>query len=508
MPPLRAAEPRALPRRRAHLEWRRAAHRGVRSLPLRRRPAVLKRLVRILLAVVLGLAVSELALRAAGSALLSAGGQRAADGGSAERFLCLGDSNTYGLYLEGPDSYPAKLDALIRAHAGATATVINLGVPGQGVHHVREGLPAHLERYAPKAVLVLAGVNNTWSSSGGRTTAFGRWVSDMRLVKLARLVTERFTGRGGADAGAGAAASAAAPSPNAAPASSAAAKPAIGAQDQMDLAEFMARGEETADGIVHRVRTRSGEEVVYLQEQRALEGQQYLDAISGGLDAIVDLCEGAGARAVLLTYPMDTPVTARINTAVRAVAARRGAVLVDLEREFRPYLAAGLTEALLFPDLHPRANATEIMARVCLRELLRAGLVQGEAQALPSVQEIQSGYRPPQRALSWQNGKLGIEGSHGESGAVFLSTAAGELAFHGMKTQLGASALLLASRERKDLGFTIGPSGRAEVAIPAEWLKSCSERGLELRAVALYSPQNLHGQWDNVSNTLVIEPLR
>jgi hypothetical protein len=469
---------------------------------------VLKRIVRILLAVVIGLALSELALRAAGSALLAAGGQRATDGGGADRFLCLGDSNTYGLYLEGQDSYPAKLDALIRAHAGASATVINLGVPGQGVHHVREGLPAQLERYAPKGVLVLAGVNNTWSSSTGRTTAFGRWVSDMRLVKLARLLSERFTGRGETDAGSHAAAGAAAPSASVAPGSDATAKPEIGAQDRMDLAEFMARGEATADGIVHRVRTRAGEEVVYLQEQRALEGQIYFDAIAGGLDAIVDLCEGAGARAVLLTYPMDTPVTARINAAVRAVAERRGALLVDLESEFRPYLGAGLGEALLFPDLHPRATGTEIMSRVCLRELLRAELLHGEAQPLPTIEEIRLAYRPPQRVLRWQDGTLEVLGSHGESGTVFLSSAAGELEFQGLATQLGASPLLLASRERKELSFTLDSSGRAEVAIPDEWLNTCRERGLELRAVALYAPQNLFGKWEKVSNTLVIDLAR
>src|SRR6187455_386402 len=77
--------------------------------------------------------------------------------------LCVGDSNTYGLYV--PQwSYPAQLLARLRPRFRGPVAVVNRGVPGQSAAQVAETLPADLRAVHPDLVLVLAGLNDAWNS--------------------------------------------------------------------------------------------------------------------------------------------------------------------------------------------------------------------------------------------------------------------------------------------------------------------------------------------------------
>jgi lysophospholipase L1-like esterase len=76
------------------------------------------------------------------------------------RILCLGDSNTYGLYLPRESSWPSQLQEFLDKEAPHRYQVINLGFPGAPTVRIAENLPAFLERFRPDLVIVLAGVND------------------------------------------------------------------------------------------------------------------------------------------------------------------------------------------------------------------------------------------------------------------------------------------------------------------------------------------------------------
>ncbi|HQQ62808.1 MAG TPA: GDSL-type esterase/lipase family protein [Pseudomonadales bacterium] len=105
------------------------------------------------------------------------------------RLLALGDSNTYGLYLEAPDAWPAQLEAQWnRAHPDQSIEVLNLGYPGTNSFRVRDNLPALLDKLAPDLVFIMVGFNDFWTPAENlstTTTPFSqRLKNHSRLYKL------------------------------------------------------------------------------------------------------------------------------------------------------------------------------------------------------------------------------------------------------------------------------------------------------------------------------------
>lgn len=83
--------------------------------------------------ILLGLVVLELGLQA-GAWVVAATGRRLPVSWltSHTRILCLGDSNTYGLWLERDEAYPQQLEAIWNADpAAAPVEVLNLGFPAR-----------------------------------------------------------------------------------------------------------------------------------------------------------------------------------------------------------------------------------------------------------------------------------------------------------------------------------------------------------------------------------------
>lgn len=80
------------------------------------------------------------------------------------RVLALGDSNTYGLYLEAEASWPMLLEKSWNArHVGNPVEVLNLGYPGTNSFRVRDNLPSLLATLEPDVVLVMVGFNDFWT---------------------------------------------------------------------------------------------------------------------------------------------------------------------------------------------------------------------------------------------------------------------------------------------------------------------------------------------------------
>jgi acyl-CoA thioesterase-1 len=74
------------------------------------------------------------------------------------RIVALGDSNTYGMNMSREQSYPAQLQALLRAR-GRNVEVVNQGQPGEtsagGLARVDSAVPA-----GTRVAIVLYGVND------------------------------------------------------------------------------------------------------------------------------------------------------------------------------------------------------------------------------------------------------------------------------------------------------------------------------------------------------------
>ena len=104
----------------------------------------MRRLLLIPFGLLLGLVVLELGLQAA--AFLVVGADRRLPDSwltGNRRVVCLGDSNTYGIYLRTrAEAYPQQLETLWNARAGAPRIeVLNLGYPGTNTSRLRRDFP-------------------------------------------------------------------------------------------------------------------------------------------------------------------------------------------------------------------------------------------------------------------------------------------------------------------------------------------------------------------------------
>jgi hypothetical protein len=82
------------------------------------------------------------------------------------RVLALGDSNTFGIYLDEEESYPSQLEALWNArHPENPIEVLNLGYPGTNSYRVADTLGDVINTFKPDVVLLTVGVNDKFTAS-------------------------------------------------------------------------------------------------------------------------------------------------------------------------------------------------------------------------------------------------------------------------------------------------------------------------------------------------------
>jgi lysophospholipase L1-like esterase len=283
-----------------------------------------RRLPRVLLAVLIGFALVEGALRSWGFVYLAASRRRADVAGERAGALiaCLGDSNVFGIFTEAAESYPAELERLLAARGEPGARVLNLGVPGTSTLHVVRDLPRVIDEWRPDAVLVTAGVNNAWTWVGDATTGADGppWYAELRLLKLVAALGRTL---GGGDAGSGAAGGA-------------------------------------------------------LSKGSPLDEAERVQSIRRDLERAQRIADERGTPLILVGYAADERGYAEANRTLRAHAQERGAALADPVPAVRELQALHGKEALFFPDLHPRAPGYAAVARAAYNELVALGLVRGE----------------------------------------------------------------------------------------------------------------------------------
>ncbi|TAJ02877.1 MAG: hypothetical protein EPO68_17780 [Planctomycetota bacterium] len=394
---------------------------------------ILRKLSRVLGALLVGLLLLEgsLWLLAWGRAAF-AGRASATPTAGAQTWLAVGDSHTYGWNVEASAAWPAVLERLLRAH-GAEVGIANEAVPGQNTATILSVLPAHLAKYRPRVLLVLAGLNNPFSRPE-HEGALARALHATRTYKLARAALQRFER--------------AEPPPAHAEAFQTHVRP----DGSTDVVAVSRTGEVRAfhvgDGTL-----------------AAGEGELGRDWIARDLERICELARAAGAVPVLLTYAREEgEFVPGVNFAIRTAASKGGAALVDLARVLEVGLERRAADDYFFKDLHPRAIGYEVVARAIHDALVDARIVDapqlGDPWATAAALEV---------GLRWTSAtELELSGDAGLEYTVLLARARGDQpGFGEHRIPLAADDLFDASKKSTALSGAFDAQGKARLALPA-----------------------------------------
>ena len=231
---------------------------------------------------------------------------------NAGRVVCLGDSNTYGLYVGSEEAYPSLLQKLLNdGSERAGVEVVNLGYPGNNSSAVRNRLDHALEVHRPDIVTIMIGANDLWTvpepvpGEPAGTSYFRLW----KVSRVYRLVS---------------------------------------------LLWQALRGPSSAD------RTVPDAPYVAVAREGGSLGWSY--ALQRNLEDMAVRIRRAGTLPILLTYPSDRAAYGDANRVIRSTAASAGIRLIDLTATFRNRCPGG-TCPELFPDQHPTAAGHALVAR-------------------------------------------------------------------------------------------------------------------------------------------------
>jgi lysophospholipase L1-like esterase len=261
------------------------------------------------------------------------------------RVLCLGDSNTYGIYLKPEESWPAQLEKhWNETVASPKARVFNLGYPGTNSSMVVSQIAKMLETFRPDFTIVMAGTNDFWTKpvdvapESDPRNALVRFVErHSRLYKLAYMLAH--------------------------------------AGDAEEL--VVPRTSGGGDGWVLHKEATFGDQTFELGFAREPEpkGMVVVGALRKNLDEIVRRSRDGGTQLVFLTYPgqESTGSYASASRMIQKVARRTETPLVNLRSTFAERCPDLECRQLLFHDQHPNARGYAIVAEEVaerLRELL------------------------------------------------------------------------------------------------------------------------------------------
>jgi lysophospholipase L1-like esterase len=285
---------------------------------------------------VAALVLLELALQIGAAVVSATHGSRAATRDPGRfRIVCLGDSNTFGLYLLPEESYPAQLQKqLATLRPDREIEVLNLGAPGLNSSRLLRDVDSLLASLSPDLVIVMLGVNDFWTdpdaeSAAPPATLRERLLRHSRVLRLARLLRAR--GRSDVEV-------------------------AVPLGTGMDRADQWVRvGDRAFDFGFERMRV----------DLDAAEAR-----ITTNLLALRDQIVAAGAQPLFLTYPGRYEYYGRANRAIRE-AARQGLPLLDLTPAFRERCPLTKCPALLFDDQHPTAEGYRLVVRQIMAWLHR-----------------------------------------------------------------------------------------------------------------------------------------
>jgi lysophospholipase L1-like esterase len=239
--------------------------------------------------------------------------------------LCLGDSNTYGLYVGREHAYPAELSAALQALGRPAVEVTNLAYPGTTSSALRNRLASALATYRPQLVTVMVGANDGWTvaepipGEPGSTELYGLWRRS-RVFRLLFMARQAFVPL--------------APPPSADP------PPLVPAPSG-------------TRGWTH--------------------------ALRWNLAAIGRSVRAAGAEPVLVTYPSGSSLYGDANAVMRTAAREASLRLLDVTPAFAARCPEWTCPELL-ADQHPSVSGHLLLAQTMARLLAAADAPAKEAR--------------------------------------------------------------------------------------------------------------------------------
>jgi len=358
--------------------------------------------------------------------------------------LCVGDSNTYGLYVH-QWSYPEQLAGRLAPRFRQPVAVVNRGVPGQSAAQVAAALPGDLRAVHPDIVLILAGLNDAWNTPEAGASWFGR----LRLVRLVRVLVSGVTNPG---------------------------------------SSFEVRTDENGQLVVDRG---TGDQRVNVAEvgDAPPPDAELAARVRASLLLAVDTCHDWGATPVLMSYAENGGTHAVVSAAARALAVERELLFVDHEPRFGAAFAREGHDALMFNDHHPTARGYALMASNVDVALQAAGLVPPQdAAAAPVASSTLPDVAPRLEALG--EGRLRLSGPVGWSWqlAVARTPHAGESFPAGkLRVPLPNDEVLAKARLEPAFSGRFDATGRAELSVP-RWLADQAGGPLSACLVLLRDP--------------------
>lgn len=255
------------------------------------------------------------------------------------RILALGDSNTYGLYLEEKDSWPMQLQQVWNAaNPRNSIELLNLGYPGTNSFRVRDNLPALLDKLAPDVVLIMVGFNDFWTpleqvnpdlqpSPGLWLKTHSRLYKALVMWQRERIVQDDITFG----------------SPR--------------SLDDADIAAFR----DPANMEKHLLRMDG--ESFYLGTRQG-EPAKNMKSLVDNLSAMIAMARSRGADVVLLTYPSNWGFYPNASKWIRKAAEHNNTDLIDITPVFVALCAEGPPSCpeYLFADGHATATGNALVA--------------------------------------------------------------------------------------------------------------------------------------------------
>jgi lysophospholipase L1-like esterase len=281
----------------------------------------------------LALVLLEIALRTA--ALFTAVEQpvRISQSGSIkQRVACLGDSNTYGLFVDRERAYPKVLEYKWNREGTRPIEVFNLGVPGTNSSKLLSQFRRLLDTFAPHLALVMIGANDFWTvpvpltadGATGDDQRYELWRAS-RVFRLLFMVWR-----------------------------------SLQQSDPLSI-EFQVASQGGHRGVVHY-----GEEAIDLTFTGKASGMmtaEWQRDLQRNLEALLAIGSASGTRVVLLTYPADfARCYQRTNEVIRRTAAASYTPLIDIGQQFHAACPDETCTELLLPDCHPNYKGHALVA--------------------------------------------------------------------------------------------------------------------------------------------------
>jgi len=255
------------------------------------------------------------------------------------RVLCLGDSNTYGVWVERNQAYPQQLEAVWNERTQAPKLeVLNLGVPGTNSSLLVRELPQMLETFAPDILIIMIGVNDYWTLPTPLEDAPGTQPQAGFLMRHSLIYKLYYLFQRGRLA---------------------------------NTPEFIRDPNTKLEGTgKHKVRVGDREfDMGFADAQPGQEGGTA--GLRKNLPRLVELARDAGNSLYVMTYPSRQDYYRVANEVIAAVARQTGTPLIDLSAVFARLCPKQACPEILFPDGHPRAPGYRIVAETVRDRLAR-----------------------------------------------------------------------------------------------------------------------------------------